>query len=292
MNRRLYIPDCKEADGSSGSVDIRWFKTRDDAIPGLVACEACYEDLVLASPLARYFEPALERPSTDVWECSICLPFVNKEFIERSTTADWPGFVQEAKARIQIPACSKEIMVTTLGRKWFIPVDGPPNVTLCAACYCDRVLKSGDESLWECSPDRMVTKVPRSAICCTSNFSIATAMSAAEDVKDRSIFWRALAQLTREPICDPKGTKGQTRWFTFPSRPAGFVVCGGCYVGLLETLGIAHMFVPVLNPPAADVPWLCSMNKTSAHFPAYVSKMRQTWFTGDGSAWEESANNA
>ncbi|ERS95295.1 uncharacterized protein SPSK_01407 [Sporothrix schenckii 1099-18] len=284
MNQRLTIPDCKKLDGAKGGQGLKWFRAKHDAIPGLVICEACFLDAACISPFAYNFE--LSPPhdnAAEVWACDFAVPFIRKEFDERSKSNDWPTFCNEAKARLGMLACPKSTQAMISLRKWFTPVQGqgPTDAVLCAACYCDRVLKTGQEPLWENMPHDPIFSKKYTSDCIAGQFHILMAFSAAEENKAWPLFWRSLNKMAyEEKTCAAAGIK-DGKWFTLPSQPAGFQVCGACYAGILESLNVAHFFVPLIHRPAPDTAVVCSLNVKAPRFGAQVDKLLETWFTQD-----------
>ena len=292
LKQRVAIPDCKKTDGAKGGQGLKWFRAKHNAIPGLVICEACFQDVACLSPFAYNFEPS-SPPHTnpdETWACDLAVPFVRKEFDERSKAgADgWPTFCSEAKARLGMQPCPKNTQVMISLRKWFTPVPGkgPEDAVLCAACYCDRVLHTGQEGFWQQMPRDPIFSKKHSSTCCAGLFSILMAFSAAAETKDWPQFWRSLNRLAHEEkACVPAGIV-DGRWYTLPSQPAGFSVCGGCHAGIVESLGLERFFVPVRSPPAAGTAVVCSLNSSAPRFLAYIDKLLETWFTQDARAWE------
>ncbi|CAK7232097.1 hypothetical protein SEUCBS140593_008145 [Sporothrix eucalyptigena] len=294
MNQRVAIPDCKKLDGAKGGQGLKWFRAKNDAIPGLVICEACFQDVACLSPFAYNFEPTPpHNNASETWACDLAVSFIRKEFDERSKTNDWPSFCNEAKARLGMQPCPKTTQVMISLRKWFTPVPGkgPEDAVLCAACYCDRVLKTGQEAFWQPMPHDPIFSKKYTSNCCAGMFNILMAFSAAEDNKDWPLFWRVLNRLAfHEKGCVPAGiTDGN--WYTLPSQPAGFNVCGGCHAGIIESLGLQQFFVPATrHQPAAGTAVVCSFNVTAPRFLAYVDKLLETWFTQDCANWESFAH--
>jgi hypothetical protein len=67
MRLRSKIPDCKGVAGVKGkfSTGIQWYRARENAIPGFVSCQACYEDLVMTTQFAPNFELITEPQPMD-----------------------------------------------------------------------------------------------------------------------------------------------------------------------------------------------------------------------------------
>ncbi|CAK7270400.1 hypothetical protein SEPCBS119000_004072 [Sporothrix epigloea] len=293
MKQRIAIPDCKGTDGAKGGQDLKWFRAKHDAIPGLVICEACFQDVACLSPFAYNFEPSPPHNNPgDTWACDLAVTFIRKEFDERSKSNDWLNFCSEAKARLDMQACPKNTQVMISLRKWFTPVPGkgPEDAVLCAACYCDRVLHTGQQGFWQQMPRDPIFSKKYSSNCCAGQFNILMAFSAGVDTKNWPQFWRSLNRLAfEEKPCVPAGIV-DGNWYTLPSQPGGLNICGGCHAGIVEALNLQRFFVPVRNRPASGTAVVCSMNPSAPRFVAYVDKLLETWFTQDCASWETFAH--
>ncbi|CAK7562620.1 MAG: hypothetical protein SEPTF4163_000468 [Sporothrix epigloea] len=292
MKQRVAIPDCKGLDGAKGGQNLKWFRAKHDAIPGLVICEACFQDVACLSPFAYNFEPSPPHNNpNDTWACDLAVAFIRKEFEERSKSNDWQNFCSEAKARLEIQACPKNTQVMISLRKWFTPVPGkgPEDAVVCAACYCDRVLHTGQQDFWQQMPRDPIFSKKYSSNCCAGQFNILMAFSAALDTKNWPQFWRSLNRLAfEEKPCLPEGIV-DGKWYTLPSQPPGLNICGACHAGIVESLGLQQFFVPVRNRPAPGTAVVCSMNASAPRFVAYVDKLLETWFKQDCESWEKFA---
>ncbi|OAA58502.1 hypothetical protein SPI_06575 [Niveomyces insectorum RCEF 264] len=278
LTKRFSILDCAGSRGARGGQQIRWFRPAYNALEGMVVCEACYEDCIGGTSLAPYFEPTPAQPDAEVWVCDMSVPYIRKEFAERQKTGDWPTFLYEAKARMGMLKCSKNAPVLFCSRKWFVPVQGPPDALICVACYCDNILKSGDEDQWQ-QASEVFGSTPPAPTCLLGRYNITVAMSCADEQKNRSIFWRALRAVAfDEPFCGPDGTK-TAHWYSLPSQPEGFRVCGACRVSVLESLGVAEYFVPAARPPGPDEAAWCAMNTKAPRFADYTERLLELYFT-------------
>ena len=63
--QRLSVKACSGTQPIKGGNGVKWFKPINDAIPGFVCCEACYEDVVLGTILRPNFVPDWEQQPTD-----------------------------------------------------------------------------------------------------------------------------------------------------------------------------------------------------------------------------------
>ncbi|ETS78568.1 hypothetical protein PFICI_10630 [Pestalotiopsis fici W106-1] len=293
MRRRSNIPDCRGGDGILGSTasaaNIKWYNTRDNAIPGFLVCEACYEDYVGCTPsLATFFQahPQGQGP-TEVWSCDFALSFIQRQYAADSKNTNprigWDNFVVEAKARIGITRCGQGERVRTFGRKWFQPVSGPKDLVVCAACYCDEVIHTGEEPKWTIVPG--LTEARDTHIRCAlgGQFNIKIAMARAQEKKDFSCFWDAVKKLEWHPPCEEAGVV-DTEWWTLPGDPLGFQVCGACYSVVCESLDVANIFTRKTVRHATGKPLRCCFNIAHPRLRNYMPRLLELYFTNNPAA--------
>ena len=73
MILRTSIIDCPGQNWVKGTAGMRWFRLKDSAIPGMVVCQACYEDRVLVhQEFATNFEPTPAQPADQAVSMSKC----------------------------------------------------------------------------------------------------------------------------------------------------------------------------------------------------------------------------
>ncbi|PKS05454.1 hypothetical protein jhhlp_008830 [Lomentospora prolificans] len=289
MQRRPSISDCKGTVGAKGTEGINWFSPIQNCVPGMVICEACYEDSVAFTRFASKFEKKEEQGPNDTWACDLPLHYIYTELKKRSKVDDWPGFVTETNARMKMPACPKWGPVGVATRKWFTPTFGSyeqGGVLICVACYCDYVLNTDQTQYWKDAGDGLGQRFGE-VRCATGQFNVSIAMGRAQGCKDFSIFWNAIEKGNREEYCNANGIK-DGKWFTFRSNPANFGICGGCFAIILEPLGLAHHFVPKAGVSKGEV-LLCCLNPKSPRFISYTKNLLEAFFTRNVAAYEKYA---
>ncbi|KAI1472781.1 uncharacterized protein F4812DRAFT_25011 [Daldinia caldariorum] len=288
MRSRPRIPDCRGVDGVRGEEGIAWYRPRLNDIPGFGCCQACYEDRVLANPFFVNFEPAQPQPAEEIWSCDLAVPFVGKEYEARGKTNDWSGFVSEAKARLSIRPCGRRNEELTYGRKWFVPKRGPEGLVLCSGCYCDQVIHTSEEGQWQVE-EKLTNAIGTRVRCGMGIFSITMAMARAHEVNDFQIFWRAVHKLSKEKFCDDDGIEDGT-WYTLPSDPPNFGICGACYVAIAEPLDVSRFLVPKRDAQPAGVKWLCCFNLSNHRAPQYLPLLVEMYHTHDTTSFDRFAS--
>lgn len=296
MRRRSSIPDCHGPTGVSGSIasatNTKWYNTKDNAIQGFTVCEACYEDHVKCHPsLSSYFQanPQVQGPK-EVWACDFALSFIQRQYEADSKITSpemgWDNFATEAKARVGIPHCGQAQSIRSFGRKWFQPVSGPKDLVVCAACYCDDVIHTGEELKWTIAPG--LTEASETKIRCAlgGRFNLKIAMARAHQAKDFSYFWVAAQRLGSHPSCEDMGVVN-AEWWTLPGDPQGFQVCGACYAVICESLDVAHVFET--KPERSSANLRCCFNISHPRLRNYMPRLLELYFTQNPTALIEYA---
>ncbi|KAK5626535.1 hypothetical protein RRF57_002250 [Xylaria bambusicola] len=272
MQKRSTIVECKGVEGVKGKFadGIVWYMARD--IPGFLSCQACYEDWD-------------SQGSDALWACDIAVPFVEREYDERAKRNDWQGFVTEAQARITSRPCPGSVNVKGFGRKWFVPKAGPQGLILCAACYCDYVIGTGQESKWVAAPDFPIGEDVR---CARGWFNNRILMSKASETKYYAMFWDTVRRLYTEKPCEDEGIVDGV-WYTLASNPKGFGVCEACRVGILEPLDIARFWKRRADVPSGEK-LLCCFNFHHPRLQNFIPGLLEMWYTMNPTPLDEYAS--
>ncbi|KAI0157416.1 hypothetical protein GGR57DRAFT_501034 [Xylariaceae sp. FL1272] len=273
MKFRSSIPGCRGQGGAKSDAGVKWYRAKDNAIPAMVVCQACYEDIVLAYREfgEAHFEvcPVPQAPDA-VWACDVAIPFILREYKWRAANQDWENFVGESSARITFPPCPGQKTVYPDGKQWFTPINGSWGFLICVTCFCDYVILTGQDSKWCSAGDDLVKTFGVSVRCCFGQFNLKALASRTLDTTDYAHFWRAIDIISHEPLCDPKRIQNGT-WYTLHSNPSNFEICRSCFVTIVEPFGVGHHFM--LKPGTAlENALLCSFNLGVARFSSYMKK--------------------
>ncbi|KAK1586099.1 uncharacterized protein LY79DRAFT_633986 [Colletotrichum navitas] len=286
LGHRSTIPDCRGLDGVMGGQGAKWYRPKNNAVPNMVVCEACFEDHVQPYRFAANFEAASGQAPTDVWSCDLSTPYIQKAYKTAAAENDWAGFTKEAVARMAMPACAKRQKVTVGSRRWFTPAAAASvaanhdGVLVCAACYHDHVVGSGEERNWrDAGRDNLASRYGSLVYCMLGHFNVGVAMSRAAETGEFSVFWGALDAACSEEFCGPQGIKDGT-WYTFPSHPEEFGICASCVATVAEPLGLASSLVTKCGVRPGTTT-LCSFNPASPRFASYMGKLLEGFFTAD-----------
>lgn len=288
MILRPSIPNCAGQGGVKGDAGIKWYRTRNNDIPAMAVCQACYEDQVLAYPKfgQKHFEPStIQQPADQTWSCDLAVPYIYREYKLRAQTNDWPSFVQNAPVRMSLQPCLEQKTVYPENNKWFTPVNGPHGFLICVACYCDYILLNDQDGMWRNAGEDLVNIYGVSVTCFFgARFNLKVLAARTLDANDYTQFWKAVDIIAREPIC--KSGMQNATWYTLKSNPDGFEVCRSCYVTMVEPMGISHHFMPKAGiSPETSI--TCSFNPAIARFQVYMQKFLEMTFTQDPTPLEE-----
>lgn len=288
MILRPSIPNCVGEGGVKGNAGIKWYRTRNNDIPAMVVCQACYEDRILAYPKfgREHFEPSTIPHAVDqTWSCDLVVPYIYREYKLRAQTDDWPSFVQSVPVRMSLQPCPRQKTVYPKDNTWFTPVNGPHGFLICTACYCDYILLNGQDGMWRNAGDNLVNIFGVSVSCCFGGqFNLRILATRTLDTNGWTLFWKAVDIVTREPLC--KSQMQNATWYTLKSNPNGFEICRSCYITMAESMGVGHHFMPKAEiPPDRSI--TCSFNPAIARFPLYMQKLLEMTYTQDPAPLEE-----
>ncbi|TDZ46946.1 hypothetical protein CTRI78_v008779 [Colletotrichum trifolii] len=317
LRRRSTIADCRGLDGVHGSDKTKWFRPKHNAVPNMVVCEACYEDHILPFRAASNFEPTPAQPANDVWTCDMAIPYIQTIYRQHAAAAassSWTAFTKDASTRMSLPSCAKRQRVAVGSRTWFTPIVSSPaadtnntnninninDILVCAACHADYIVTSCESHNWHpagaSDATSLASRYGSMVHCALGHFNMSVAASRARQTHDASVFYRALAAMCREPLCDPLGTP-DAAWYTFPSHPEQFAICAACVACVAEPLGLAASLVPKCGggggggggvAPGSKL--VCALNPGgSPRFGAYMTKLLEGFYVADTRALERYA---
>ncbi|KAI1294380.1 hypothetical protein F5Y03DRAFT_387656 [Xylaria venustula] len=279
--RRPTIPGCVGQGGAKGSAGIKWYRTKNNDIPAMVVCQACYEDLILLYPGfgTDHFEPSTIPHATDqTWSCDVAVPYIQREYKARALTNDWQSFVQGVAVRMSLKPCPGE-KTAYPDKKWFTPVRGPQGLLICVACYCDYVLLTGLSSEWQDAGDDLSSRFGVSVSCYIGKqFNVRALAARTLDTNDYELFWNALDVVNRSPLCG--SAMQNATWYTLNSDPNGFEICAACYVAIVVPMGVHQHFKHKDDvPPGSSI--TCNFNPAIARFPMYMNKLLEMVYKQD-----------
>ena len=139
----------------------KWFSTaRAEEMPAFVACEACYEDFILATPFGNKFAPRVQEEGQS-WECDVANKYIQRALLQTGAHNDWEGFVGKANRRVEmgsgVSPCFGLKRALRSCRWWALQGDADGirgsdvegMFVMCEPCYMDEVGGTRFEGIFE-----------------------------------------------------------------------------------------------------------------------------------------------
>jgi hypothetical protein len=271
MQARQTLPHCLGANGVEGR---QWYYAPE--MPGIEFCPACFEDGI-AVPFGGRFTVSVPE-GRHACDASV-LHHRRMLATYAQGHGDWPGLVASVNARARVPACPGASAVAPAERAWFASRRGPDGFVVCEACYLDVLHGTPNAAHFAQGP------AARSPMQCAmgSNLNISIPAREAVQKRDWTLLWRAVEGVAANPHCAPTGVRTAS-WWTLPNDPADFGVCGGCFVGIIEPLGGANLFIrkSVAGNGDGQPPLLlCCLNPGHPRIAKFLANLAQAMFTND-----------
>ncbi|KAG0132768.1 hypothetical protein HOY82DRAFT_557633 [Tuber indicum] len=278
---RANIPECRTVSGDLvNGLSSRWWRVIDGSMPKFRCCDACYQDMVMATGFSSYFAPANPQPEEEAWVCDLSFPFISGGMLSVSNYQDnirkdqWDDFVSVVKFRHDVPPCPGPSMVKSGERKWYIPKRPIPGLAVCEACYCDNVIPHFEDKFTEAvsSPQQTLT-------CGMAVLAIKMPWDSAVQKGSFEVWWEAVYALMTLPQCSEKGFTDQVArdWYSLRhlhENLEDFKCCRSCYASILRPLDLARYFdpirLPLQNPTSTRA---CSLAPDGPRYGAYMKKL-------------------
>ncbi|XWX00374.1 hypothetical protein V2A60_008394 [Cordyceps javanica] len=262
--RRSRIPRCKGPGVGVAAADkFSWFQLADPSFAGRFgACNACYEDHVLASPFSEHFASSpVQQPEDQTFECDVAREFGHK-LLGGGGAGDWAQIRDWLLFRKSLPRCTEVAETDSASRRWHRL--RPPefgSLLTCEACYYDAVHGTVAADHFEAAP---LVLQPNSAVVCMvgGHIPLRVVFDEAKRVKDWSVFHRAAQVVVRSPPCRKEGTQSPV-WYSLIPAAAEIDVCPACHACFFQALGAGHILQPKHVPPGQLR--LCNMNLAAPH---------------------------
>ena len=276
------IPPCNELEPRIGAW---WWWAVPSDVKNFQVCEACYNDLVLASPFASRFAP-FAAPRGGVY-CSFGIPGLQKRFLrliesrlpEHGNT--WQDFVRSANYRIsEVPKCAGAAYVHNPKGWW--TCKGTPDFGVCEACYLDEV----EPSPWHDKFMPMPNKQSRSDRW-SCDFAIVPVRLSWQLALNNATggfddFWKCAEAASSMPPCRGQGIKGG-EWFKM-SNVDNFTVCPTCYHTLVRAYGFGGYFHREQYPESSLSS--CDMSPELPEYDTLLEKLAEALCCKDFSRFE------
>lgn len=246
MATRPKLGHCPEDKSIEGK---EWYYPPDR--PEMAICRPCYEDHVKHLSFGNRF--SLHTPQGPV-TCDHNLWYVRRMLKAHAMHNNWAAFVAAFWQRMQLPACPRAQAISTPDRTWLWSSRVSHGFLICEACYWDYFHESPESVSFQATrmdPAQQTT-------CSMSQINILIPMTRAVSYGQYSMFWHTLQAVSQQQPCNPQGARGIT-WFTLPSDPPEFDICGACMAGTIASMRMTHLFKPKHFVGAGEAR-LCSFN--------------------------------
>lgn len=298
MARRLRIQDCHGEAGANGAAGVKWFKVLDDRLEGIVACEACHEDVVLGTSFsAKFAAHDQAQPADATWACDVCLPFLGRSLVKhaRQPQYTWDDWAQGAAKHVTLPKCDGK-PVEPASRRWLRLRGGPAGILFCERCYEEALAFTPlglDFELVEVEPSRTglgwmdvalgyAAKEPQPMQCSAPSPPVLVATALAKSRRDAGVLREAAEAIAACPPCAEAGiTDGA--WYTLAGVGGceGYMLCAACHAGYVRAWGLEALFQRVTGLDSS-VAYLCSFQRSAPRWLGHMVKMQEGVETG---AW-------
>ncbi|KAI5240637.1 hypothetical protein E4T42_08341 [Aureobasidium subglaciale] len=248
MEAMARVPNCRGVAGIAGSDSaagrMKWYQARHDAIPGMIACEACYSANIVGSNFdSRFVLSGTEQPQDITWACDIPIPYINRALSEYEKSNDWLKFVAAANTRLSKPPCNGMAVVNSSSRNWYGTSARLYDLDVCETCYMDQVCFTTFES------DFGPKSFKKDLFCDLAIPPLKVAYGAALGYEKNSIFWDTCRVQSQTPLCKSSGMTG-VQWYTIKGGCDNFDICPTCYTGWICAFRMESFFEPQKPVPA------------------------------------------
>ncbi|KAG0634624.1 hypothetical protein HOY80DRAFT_985585 [Tuber brumale] len=287
MERRIRIPNCKEDE--AGVCDNWWGVPSE--IPDFAVCEACYNDIVLASPFASRFIPLDPRPEDVETMCDLAVPGLKQRFLrlidpECPTHGNtWKDFVRSATYRItEVPKC---VGTSYVGgpRNWWTTKNPIRDFVICEACYLDKIELSPWRERFIPTPAKQPRSEKWSCDFTMAGIVLAWDVSLSDSVKNFDHFWHCADATTKLPPCESEVLDG-AQWCKI-SGIDNFTVCPTCFYTVVVAANFGRHFYIDQYPPGVLAS--CDMGPGSPRHKRLLAKLAESLDLKDFSKFKEFA---
>lgn len=171
-------------------------------------------------------------------------------------------------------------------KRWYNTVRPSPipNVTLCEACYLDRVGWQRNVA-HNFAPIAFGPHDMASQMIC--DFKPAPMAACSDILLPYGMFekWHYLASsMTSKPTCSPDGVV-DGEWYGLPDptdasrNVENFDICAACHAGWNQSADLGHLYRRLNYPPGTSR--VCDFNPSGPRYSKYTNKWNQMYLTGN-----------
>jgi hypothetical protein len=270
----------RSAIGSCTSIEFGaktgvWYTIHGNPRGGFIACQACYQDVILASPFHQFFGPLEATVSGNTISCHVAWPFIEARLLSSPST--WEEVQDDIEYRLHmVPGCPGNKLVVDTGRRWWKPKDVSMPLFICDCCYWDGIFPTVFATEFTAE-----TQGPREPRCCAmSGFQLSTVWQYAaeqEDIKP----WLMAADSALSPMCAPQGSVGKI-WNVFKDPELdGFDFCERCAEVFIRPLGFGSRLEKRRYAVSETIK--CDLNPANEYQGTLLQKL------GEAAAWRDFA---
>ncbi|CRK42043.1 hypothetical protein BN1723_005242 [Verticillium longisporum] len=288
ISRRPSVPACTKAAGAVGADGVKWFGLAAGEL-GMVACEACHEDIVLGTAFAGRFCPLKQiQGASERWTCTISYTYVSRALQILSRRKDqntaWTEVIEATRKRMALPICEgKEI--NAIQCNWYRPKQSVADLDFCETCYLDQLAMTPYADDFADTAEGVEEKLCMRA-CDLQLINLGECVYLAR-TKGLSVqvILEAAAKIASSPRCFKGRGITDGKFYNFKSgSAANYGVCEACHAGILVQHGVEYFFgsEPQL---VAGTAW-CAFNPSVARFNGLVDHWQHASETGYWGAYE------
>jgi len=250
-----------------------WYMVQGKSRGKFMACEACYQDVILASPFHPFFGPLEATVSDNTTSCHVAWPFIEARLL--NITSSWDEIRRDIEYRLhKFPGCPGDKLIKEPSRRWWMPKGTSLPVYICDCCYWDGIFPT----LFSSEFDLVVQDSSDEWCCAMSRYQLSTIWQYAAE-KDDIMPWLDAVNAALSPMCTPHGSSGRT-WNVF-NDPAldGIDFCERCADVFIRPLGFGKHLEKRRYSPDENVK--CDLNPTNKYQRETLQKL------GEAAAWRD-----
>jgi hypothetical protein len=271
--RRLNIPNCPRQRGVPATENIKWYQPRDkQRFPEFLACQACYEDVLLSGALRDEFVLfSGPQAKETLFICDAANPYVRK--LATGTTS-MDAFISGTIRHLHLHECAKNGALTDgPSRKWYQPRNSSSSsssITICERCYGEYAAHTEFETNFQ-----LVTRPNAQHRCMLGLWQSRSVWDEALALHDFTLWERTTLEMNSVPLCTLEIARGNPV-YQIPGVE-NFDVCHSCYVGFLKPFGLDRFFQRAPSPVYGQC--ACDLNAGTPRIAAFAKKLDEAMIT-------------
>ncbi|KAL2802451.1 hypothetical protein BJX63DRAFT_114317 [Aspergillus granulosus] len=266
---RLPLRNCPQQRGVPASENIKWYQPKDSRrFPEFVACQACYEDVLLAGPLRNEFMPSTDpQPKEALFICDVHNPFIRK-LATKTNSIDI--FIAESARHLHLPECQNNgQMVGGHSRKWY-QLRNSSSITVCERCYRDFAVRTEFEHQFY-----PVSRPSPQHRCLLGMWQTRSVWSEALARHDFGLWERTALEVAGTPLCTFEIPAGKPVYQIHGVK--NFDLCHSCYIGCMKPHGLDRFFHQL--PTQFNGGRACDLNPAAPRSACFAHRLDEAMIT-------------